>query len=105
MTERKAFNEYTLTKEKTIEKAIEICEETLHVMTFSKEKRQIIISILLDNVNYCDDLVDWYYGNEIDIEDSVYYLKRFEDSLAHDLSGLYRKDEHFVPRINNITHH
>ena len=37
MTERKAFNEYTLTKEKTIEKAIEICEETLHVMTFSKE--------------------------------------------------------------------
>ena len=104
MTERKCFNEYTLTKEKTIEKAIEICEETLHVMTFSKEKRQIIISILLDNVNYCDDLVDWYYGNEIDTEDNDYSLKVFEDLLAHDLSGLYRKEKDFVPKINNITH-
>ena len=35
----------------------------------------------------------------------IIILKVFEDLLAHDLSGLYRKDEHFVPRINNITHH
>jgi hypothetical protein len=97
------MNEYTKTTKETIDKAIEICEETLHVMNFSKEKRQMIILILLDNVNYCDDLVGWYYGNNLDEEDNDYSLTVFENSLAHDLSGLYRKDEHFVPRINNKT--
>jgi hypothetical protein len=105
MIERKAFNEYTLTKEKTIQKAIEICQETLLFRNLSKEQKQIITLTLLDNIDYCDDLVGWYYGNSIDIEDNEYSLTRFENSLAHDLSGLYRKDEHFVPRINNITHH
>lgn len=105
MIERKCFNEYTLTKEKTIQKAIEICQETLLFRNLSKEQKQIITLTLLDNIDYCDDLVGWYYGNSIDIEDNEYSLTRFENSLAHDLSGLYRKDEHFVPRINNITHH
>jgi len=103
MIERKAFNEYTLTKEKTIQKAIEICQETLLFRNLSKEQKQIITLTLLDNIDYCDDLVGWYYGNSIDIEDNEYSLTRFENSLAHDLSGLYRKDEHFVPRINNKT--
>ena len=105
MIERKCFNEYTLTKEKTIQKAIEICQETLLFRNLSKEQKQIITLTLLDNIDYCDDLVGWYYGNSIDVEDNEYSLTRFENSLAHDLSGLYRKDEHFVPRINNITHH
>lgn len=103
MIERKCFNEYTLTKEKTIQKAIEICQETLLFRNLSKEQKQIITLTLLDNIDYCDDLVGWYYGNSIDIEDNEYSLTRFENSLAHDLSGLYRKDEHFVPRINNKT--
>lgn len=105
MIERKCFNEYTLTKEKTIQKAIEICQETLLFRNLSKEQKQIITLTLLDNIDYCDDLVGWYYGNSIDIEDNEHSLTRFENSLAHDLSGLYRKDERFVPRINNITHH
>jgi len=97
------MNEYTKTTKETIDKAIEICQETLLFRNLSKEKKQIITLTLLDNLDYCDDLVGWYYGNNLDEEDNDYSLTIFENSLAHDLSGLYRKDEHFVPRINNKT--
>ena len=97
------MNEYTKTTKETIDKAIEICQETLLFRNLSKEKKQIITLTLQDNLDYCDDLVGWYYGNNLDEEDNDYSLTVFENSLAHDLSGLYRKDEHFVPRINNKT--
>mgnify|MGYP003135388404 CR=1 FL=1 len=93
-----------------LETSIEICEKNLPFMDECKDKRQMIVFTLSDNPKYCVDLVDYYYGNGIDEEwvsqsepISSYHLNQFKSTLAHDLLGLYNKDEHFVPRINNET--
>ena len=90
----------------TIDKAIEICENHLHFMQLCKDKRQMVVFTLMDNVEYCETMIDYYYGNGCD-EDfktgDTYYMNQFTESLSHDLLGLYNKDEHFVPRINNQT--
>ena len=93
-----------------LETAIEICKKHLPFMDECKDKRQMIVFTLSDNPKYCVDLVDYYYGNGIDDDtltrndwDSSFYLTQFKGTLAHDLLGLYNKDEHFVPRINNNT--
>ena len=86
-----------------LDTAIEICEKTLPFMRESKEKRQMIVFTLSDNPKYCLDLVDYYYGNDLHIENESYYINQFKNTLAHDLLGLYDKEEFFVPRINNDT--
>ena len=89
-----------------LETSIEICEKNLPFMDECKDKRQMIVFTLSDNPKYCVDLVDYYYGNGIDEDfktNDVYYLNQFRETLAHDLLGLYNKDEYFVPRINNET--
>jgi hypothetical protein len=90
-----------------LETSIEICTKHLPFMDECKDKRQMIVFTLSDNPKYCVDLVDYYYGNGIneDLETKIepYYLNQFTDTLAHDLLGLYNKDEFFVPRINNET--
>ena len=90
-----------------LQTAIEICEKHLPFMRERNDKRQMIVFTLSDNPKYCVDLVDYYYGNGIneDLETKIetYYLNQFKDTLAHDLLGLYNKDEFFVPRINNET--
>lgn len=85
-----------------LETSIEICKNHLPFMDECKDKRQMVVFTLSDNPKYCVDLVDYYYGNGIN-EDAVYYTSQFTETLAHDLLGLYKKDEHFVPRINNKT--
>ena len=90
----------------TIDKAIEICENHLHFMQLCKDKRQMIVFTLMNNLDYCNDLISYYYGNGIDEDlksNDTHYLNQFTETLAHDLLGLYNKDEHFVPRINNST--
>ena len=90
----------------TIDKAIEICVKHLDFMETSKDKRQMIVFTLADNLDYCEDLISYYYGNGIDEDlktNDVYYLNQFRETLAHDLLGLYNKDEYFVPRISNST--
>jgi hypothetical protein len=90
-----------------LQTAIEICEKHLPFMRELNDRRQMIVFTLSDNPKYCVDLVDYYYGNGIneDLETKIepYYLNQFTDTLAHDLLGLYNKDEFFVPRINNET--
>ena len=87
-----------------LETSMEICEKHLPYVNESKDKRQIILFVLADNPHYCLDLVDYYYGNGFheDLSDT-HYLNQFRETLSHDLLGLYNKDEHFVPRINNKT--
>jgi hypothetical protein len=89
-----------------LDKAIEICENHLHFMQLCKDKRQMVVFTLSDNPDYCCDLVEYYLGNGCD-EDfktgDTYYINQFTESLSHDLLGLYNKDEHFAPRINNKT--
>ena len=90
----------------TIDKAMEICDNHLLFMKGCKDKRQMIVFTLADNLDYCEDLISYYYGNGIDEDfktNDVYYLNQFRETLAHDLLGLYNKDEHFVPRISNST--
>ena len=99
----KINNEYTHSIADTITRAILICDRALPFMRSCDGKRMLVIKILNDNVSYCDDLVGYYYGNELDKETHEYYLESFKQTLAHDLSGLFDKDKHFVPRINNQT--
>jgi|TARA_R100000664_G_scaffold26537_1_gene36753 hypothetical protein len=90
-----------------LDTAIEICTKHLPFMDECKDKRQMVVFTLSDNPKYCVDLVDYYYGNGIneDLENKIepYYLNQFTNTLAHDLLGLYKKEEFFVPRINNDT--
>ena len=87
-----------------LETAMEICNKHLPFMRTCKDKRQMIFLTLSDNLHYCVDLVDYYYGNDIQVENESYYINMFTDTLAHDLLGLSDKDDkHFVPRINNET--
>mgnify|MGYP003149591044 CR=1 FL=1 len=98
-----AQSEYS---DNALETSIEICDNHLLFMKGCKDKRQMVVFVLSDNPKYCVDLVDYYYGNGIDEDfktNDVYYLNQFRETLAHDLLGLYNKDEHFVPRINNET--
>ena len=87
-----------------LETAIEICTKHLPFMDECKDKRQMVVFTLSDNPKYCVDLVDYYYGNGFheDLNDT-HYLNQLKGTLAHDLLGLYNKDEHFLPRINNNT--
>ena len=96
-----AQSEYS---DNALETSIEICKNHLPFMNECKDKRQMVVFVLSDNPKYCVDLVDYYYGNGIheDLSDT-YYLNQFTETLAHDLLGLYNKDEHFVPRISNST--
>ena len=86
-----------------LETSIDICEKNLPFMSECKEKRQMILFTLSDNPKYCLDLVNYYYGNDLHIENESYYINQFKGTLSHDLLGLYAKDEYFVPRINNET--
>ena len=86
-----------------LETSIEICKKHLPFMDECKEKRQMVVFTLSDNPKYCVDLVDYYYGNDLHIENESYYINQFKNTLSHDLLGLYNKDEYFVPRINNET--
>tara|TARA_R110002073_G_scaffold144222_2_gene296272 strand:+ start:9305 stop:9670 length:366 start_codon:yes stop_codon:yes gene_type:complete len=87
-----------------LDTAIEICTKHLPFMDKVKAKRQMVVFTLSDNPKYCLDLVDYYYGNGLHEDlNGTHYLNQFRETLAHDLLGLYNKDEHFVPRINNKT--
>ena len=100
--ERKFLSESEYT-DNALLTSIDICEKTLPFMRECKEKRQMIIFTLSDNPKYCLDLVNYYYGNDLHIENESHYINQFKTSLAHDLLGLRQRDEYFVPRINNET--
>tara|TARA_R100000655_G_scaffold39753_1_gene75099 strand:- start:6905 stop:7228 length:324 start_codon:yes stop_codon:yes gene_type:complete len=86
-----------------LDEAINICEKNLPFMRECKNKRQMIVFTLSDNPDYCYDLVEYYLAHDLHIENESYYINQFKNTLAHDLLGLYDKDENFVPRINNQT--
>jgi len=103
---KKTELEKNLTRTNIIDKALEICDNHLPFMKEGDDRKQIILFTLTDNLDYCEDLIDYYYGNGIDEDfktNDVYYLNQFRETLAHDLLGLYKKDEYFVPRISNST--
>jgi hypothetical protein len=86
-----------------LDTAIEICEKHLPFMRELNDRRQMVVFTLSDNPKYCLDLVDYYYGNDLHIENESYYITQFKNTLAHDLLGLYNQDSLFLPRINNQT--
>tara|TARA_R110000751_G_scaffold263458_2_gene362718 strand:- start:527 stop:676 length:150 start_codon:yes stop_codon:yes gene_type:complete len=46
----------------------------------------------MDNLDYCKDLIAY--------KESMGKYSGFKGDLCHDILGLYKKDEHFVPRIS-----
>ena len=76
----------------TIDKAIKICEDNVPFMHECKDKRQLVVFTLMDNIDYCKDLIAY--------KESMGKHSGFKGDLCHDLLGLYKKDEHFVPRIS-----
>lgn len=88
----------TSNKEMLIGSAIMICEKYLPNRTISIMGRYRLLDVLLENPDYCRDLVK-YYNTE---ETSKDILK---SSLSHDIAGLSgglsgKKDPHFLPRIS-----
>ena len=87
--------------------AIMICEKYLPMLVKKNElgiddgTRQVVLNILLENPEYCRDLVSYYNGN-YDMknikEDRT--ISNFIGDLSHDISGLSKKDPHFLPRIS-----
>ena len=75
----------------TIDKAIKICEDNLPFMNECKDKRQLVVFTLMDNLDYCKDLILFH--------ESMGKYGGFKGDLSHDILGLFEKDEHFVPRI------
>ena len=74
------------------DKAIKICEDNLPFMNECKDKRQLVVFTLMDNLDYCKDLIAY--------KESMGNYGGFKGDLSHDILGLYTKDEHFVPRIS-----
>jgi len=80
-----------------LEKSLNICKRHLPFMD-EQGKASLVLFTLMDNEKYCSDLVGYYKKNAVNVENEY----QFAESLSHDLLGLSRKDECFVPRINTI---
>tara|TARA_R110000851_G_scaffold24051_3_gene69841 strand:- start:543 stop:812 length:270 start_codon:yes stop_codon:yes gene_type:complete len=83
-------------KEMIIGSALMICEKYLPSMNVPT-KRQLVVFTLMDNLDYCNDLVSYYNGN---IKDDR-TISNFMLDLSHDLRGLRQQDPYFLPRISN----
>ena len=75
-----------------IDEAIKICENNVPFMHECKDKRQLVVFTLMDNVDYCKDLIAF--------KEKMGEYRGFKGDLCHDILGLYSKDEHFLPRIS-----
>ena len=87
-------------KNKTIVgSAIMICEKYLPILVKKNElgiddgTKQVVLKVLLENPDYCRDLVK-YYNTEGNSKDLL------KINLSHDIAGLSKKDPHFLPRIS-----
>ena len=83
----------TPNKEMVIGSAIMICEKYLSNRTISIMGRYRLLDVLLENPDYCKDLVK-HYNTEEKSKDI------FISSISHDIAGLSKKDPHFLPRIS-----
>ena len=73
----------------TIDKAIKVCEDNLPFMHECKDKRQLVVFTLMDNLDYCKIIIHKEERGHLSWID-----------LQHDILGLSKKDEHFVPRLS-----
>tara|TARA_R110001632_G_scaffold54182_2_gene133039 strand:+ start:729 stop:1058 length:330 start_codon:yes stop_codon:yes gene_type:complete len=75
------------------EKYHPLCKEEYSLHSVNKGQRQMIISTLIENPDYCKDLVSYY-------NEQMFEVHSFVTSLCHDIVGLYQNDPHFLPRIS-----
>ena len=74
----------------TIDKAIKICEDNLPFMNcFGKAERQLVVFTLMDNLDYCKIIIHKEERGHLSWID-----------LQHDIIGLSKNDEHFLPRLS-----
>lgn len=72
-----------------IDKAIQICQIRLRGEMMKGTRSIDILSVLFDNDDFCERLVK--------LDEQNLYDYTFD--LKHDIVGLSRNDEHFLPRI------
>jgi len=72
-----------------IDKAIQICQIRLRKEMLIGTRSIDILSVLFDNDDFCERLVK--------LDEQNLYDYTFD--LKHDIVGLSRNDEHFLPRI------
>ncbi len=72
-----------------IDKAIQICQIRLRKEMLIGTRSIDILSVLFDNDDFCERLVK--------LDEQNLYDYTFD--LKHDIAGLSRNDEHFLPRI------
>ena len=78
----------------TLDKTMSICTTYLPFMQTNKEKRQLVLFCLMDNLDYCIALVKFHNKHKDN------KLVGFTGMISHDLNGLMSKDEHFLPQIS-----
>ena len=78
----------------SLHKAMEICTKHLPFVKECKDKRQMVLFTLMDNIDWCKALIRYQkrYG------DNEYMAHKA--TISHDILGLYEKDEFFIPRIS-----
>mgnify|MGYP003112947287 CR=1 FL=1 len=83
------MNTYELDK---TTKATEILQEYIPTFFNSENYKWNILQVILDNQNWVNRLIDFVDTHE---EDSTIITQ----TIMHDIGGLMKNDEHFLPRI------
>tara|TARA_R100000781_G_scaffold31631_2_gene23113 strand:+ start:455 stop:703 length:249 start_codon:yes stop_codon:yes gene_type:complete len=73
-------------------KAIDIVKEYIPLFYNSENYKWNVLSVIDENSEWTNDLIDF-------VEKHKDNRKLIVQTIMHDIGGLMREDEHFVPRI------
>ena len=84
-------------------------DKTLQVMRVYKE----YLPRFYNSMNYKFDIIDVILNNEGFVDDVLGFIQFAEENkiskediiqtLMHDMGGMFRKDEHFLPRVSGYS--
>lgn len=82
-------------------KATEILQEYIPTFYNSENYKWNILQVILDNENWTKEMIRFVQIHEEDTElyKELDYRTMIIQTLMHDIGGLMRNDEHFLPRI------
>ena len=88
-------------KAKTLKRGQKIMREYIPTFWNSDNYGWMILGVMLDNPNWTRAMIRFVETHEQDKEcyESFGYRKMIAQTLMHDVGGLIRNDEHFLPRI------
>tara|TARA_R100001015_G_C4568693_1_gene127104 strand:- start:297 stop:572 length:276 start_codon:yes stop_codon:yes gene_type:complete len=82
-------------KAETLKRGQKIMREYIPTFWNSEDYGWMILGVMMDNPNWTDAMILFVETHE----HSHGYRKMITQTLMHDVGGLMRDDEHFLPRI------